>query len=357
LGVTFGAAMAFVGVPYLDQRTALQTSPSVPSVPSVPAVPEVSGVAGASVYQHVLRDPCALSLAVLSSSAVLCHRKLRRLSRVSLRSKESTADVEERLREVESAMSMESMEDGSFYEVELDAEEQKISALRYSETRSLPRFLFLREPGYRTFAANVPGDLGFDPLGLCTDVRKFVEYREAELKHGRLAMFAAVAWPLAELVDENLVGSDSDSNAVDFLAETGGKMLPQIGENDTFVEVFAAVVLVVGGAVELFRGEGKDGNEPGDSGFDPLNVKGWRPPGLFSSLLPANRPWMGEAEVQHSRLAMLAVLYDILVELFTPNPVVEDTEYIFHKIDAKLLRWDYWALQPPTLDVGPDVQI
>ena len=31
---------------------------------------------------------------------------------------------------------------------------------------------------------------------------------QAELKHGRLAMFAAVAWPLAEVVDQSLVDSE-----------------------------------------------------------------------------------------------------------------------------------------------------
>ena len=30
----------------------------------------------------------------------------------------------------------------------------------------------------------------------------------------------------------------------------------------------------MGGTVELFRGEGKEGDEPGDSGFDPLKLKG-----------------------------------------------------------------------------------
>eukprot|EP00913_Durusdinium_trenchii_P015077 g14139.t1 len=48
-------------------------------------------------------------------------------------------------------------------------------------------------------------------------------------------MFAAVAWPLAEIVDQNLVESeDASQQSRDFLVETGGKMLPQIGgENDT----------------------------------------------------------------------------------------------------------------------------
>jgi len=271
-----------------------------------------------------------------------------------MRSKESGVDVEQRLREVESAM-LSADEDNFVDGPELD-DQKAAYGLRYAETRSLPRFPFVGEPKYRDFAANVPGDIGFDPLGLCSDVPTFVKYREAELKHGRLAMFAAVAWPLAEIVDQSLV--DDDGQSYDFLAETGGKMLPQLGENDTFVELFAALVLAIGGCVELFRGDGGN-SEPGDSGFDPLKLKSFAPPAL-AGLLPEGRPWMGEAEVQHSRLAMLAVLYDILVEVFTPNPVVEDTEYIFHKIDAKFLRLDYWTFTPQVLDGlegGPDIQL
>jgi hypothetical protein len=53
-----------------------------------------------------------------------------------------------------------------------------------------------REP---IFDARSIGDLGFDPLGLGTD-EQFVPFREAELKHGRLAMLAAIAWPLQEIL-------------------------------------------------------------------------------------------------------------------------------------------------------------
>lgn len=273
----------------------------------------------------------------------------------------SEVDVEQRLREVESAepkqfpCQMMADDEEVLSDVPELSRQVEGGRPRYAETRSLPRVLFLPEPKYRAFVANVPGDSGFDPLGLCSDVPTFVQYREAELKHGRLAMFAAVAWPLAEIVDQSLVDSDdATQQSYDFLAETGGKMLPQLGgENDTFVEIFAAVVLLVGGSFELF----KSGQEaPGEAGFDPLNLKSFRPP-VLSSFLPENRPWMPEAELQHSRLAMMAVLYDILVEVFTPNPVVEDTAYIFHRIDAKILRWDYWAFQPQVLDIGPDVQI
>lgn len=43
------------------------------------------------------------------------------------------------------------------------------------------------------------GDVGFDPLGFSKDKESLMKYREAELKHSRLAMLAAAGWPLSEL--------------------------------------------------------------------------------------------------------------------------------------------------------------
>ena len=40
-------------------------------------------------------------------------------------------------------------------------------------------------------------EIPFDPLGLASE-EKLAQYREAELKHGRLAMLAALGWPAAE---------------------------------------------------------------------------------------------------------------------------------------------------------------
>lgn len=265
----------------------------------------------------------------------------------------SGLEVDKRLREVETAVISESEQDE--FAVELDPSELEKEAAgvpggpRYAEVRKLPRFLFLPEPGYRTFAANVPGDGGFDPLGLCTDVTLFVNYRDAELKHGRLAMVAALGWPLAELFEQRI--SDENLAIPDLLADTGGRMLPQLtgGAQDPFVEFFAALVIIIGSAFELFSDQGK---ESGDKSFDPLKVKEWSPPAFLQNLLPEKRPWMSEAEVQHCRLAMMAVLYDILDEVLTGNPVVEDTEYLFHKIDSRLLSWQYWAYQPQELEAA-----
>lgn len=262
-------------------------------------------------------------------------------------------DVDRRLREVENAVINESEEDE--FTVELDSKDLEKEAAsvpggpRYAEVRKLPRFLFLPEPGYRAFAANVPGDSGFDPLGLCTDVTVFVNYREAELKHGRLAMVAALGWPLAELFEQRI--SEENLAIPDMLADTGGRMLPQLtgGTNDPFVEFFAAVVILIGSTFELFSEQGK---EIADRSFDPLKVKGWTPPSFLQNLLPEKRPWMSDAEVKHCRLAMMAVLYDIVDELLTGNPVVEDTEYLFHKIDARLLSFQYWFAQPMELETA-----
>jgi len=45
---------------------------------------------------------------------------------------------------------------------------------------------------------SLPGDVGFDPFGFGgADKVSLLNMREAELKHGRLAMLAAVGWPLA----------------------------------------------------------------------------------------------------------------------------------------------------------------
>lgn len=45
------------------------------------------------------------------------------------------------------------------------------------------------------------GNVGFDPVGFSGDANLLQYYREAEMKHARLAMMAAVGWPAAELLD------------------------------------------------------------------------------------------------------------------------------------------------------------
>merc|ERR1719247_3047532 len=62
-------------------------------------------------------------------------------------------------------------------------------------------------------------DIAWDPLGLANE-DKLAEYREAELKHGRLAMLAALGWPASEAIEPWLAKL---TGATDELAETAGR--------------------------------------------------------------------------------------------------------------------------------------
>merc|ERR1712216_954919 len=47
--------------------------------------------------------------------------------------------------------------------------------------------------------SEMAGNKGFDPLGFAKDKGLLLQYREAELKHARLAMLASVGWVMSEL--------------------------------------------------------------------------------------------------------------------------------------------------------------
>mmetsp|Transcript_78686 Transcript_78686/g.218540 ORF Transcript_78686/g.218540 Transcript_78686/m.218540 type:complete len:386 (-) Transcript_78686:114-1271(-) len=255
----------------------------------------------------------------------------------------------QRLREVESMVAEVAEEDVDVVDIAQEVELNVTPAAvpRYMEMRqNLPRLIpFLPEPGYRKFAANEPGDVGFDPLGLCTDVAAFVRYREAEFKHGRTAMLAALAWPLAEIAVPEL----SEANRIpDFLAESGGRFLPMFtgGLEDQFVEAFVTFVFITGASFELTARP--VGSECGDFGYDPIGLSTWGGP-PWRNILSRGRNWMKEAEIKHGRIAMCAILYDITDELLTGNPVVEDTEFFFHRLDKEFLSLEYWTFQPDAL--------
>jgi hypothetical protein len=61
----------------------------------------------------------------------------------------------------------------------------------------------------RVLDGKMAGDKGFDPLGFASSIPKLRIYREAELKHGRLAMLAALGWPVAEEFNRPLAKSFS----------------------------------------------------------------------------------------------------------------------------------------------------
>ena len=54
---------------------------------------------------------------------------------------------------------------------------------------------FLKQP--TNLDGSLPGDVGFDPLGF-SEVFDVKVLREAELKHGRIAMLAVLGWLVQE---------------------------------------------------------------------------------------------------------------------------------------------------------------
>merc|ERR1719231_1496438 len=160
---------------------------------------------------------------------------------------------------------------------------QRLSGIQMQDTPSVP-------------AANTIGNYNFDPLNLGTD-ETFIPFREAEIKHGRLAMLAAVAWPLQEILHPILVDAARSTNALapfivrDVLAETAGKSPSLLNGGLEQIDVLPSLSLAVFAAsvlelrdVKVREAKGLGFNEydksarmPGDLAFDPLNIIGALP--------------------------------------------------------------------------------
>lgn len=141
----------------------------------------------------------------------------------------------------------------------------------------------------------------FDPLGLATgkDAATIRQYREAEIKHGRVCMLASVGLLTQEFL-KNPQGIDGPAiRHLDILDEK----FPEFGEffilGCAFIEAYSIL------RSWEPRSETKnlkrtarlrDDVEPGDLGWDPLE---WYPED------PAEQDWIKTKELQNGRLAML----------------------------------------------------
>merc|ERR1711920_25951 len=117
-----------------------------------------------------------------------------------------------------------------------------------------------------------------------------IAYREAELKHARLAMLAAVGWPLQEIFHPILVDllrADGAAGVRDVLAESAGKSPSLLNGGLEQWEVAPSLALAVftASVLELKDLRSREANGlswhqferdrvPGDFAFDPLNIVG-----------------------------------------------------------------------------------
>lgn len=180
--------------------------------------------------------------------------------------------------------------------------------------------LALTTPPNPLHTSSLAGNVNFDPLGLARvypwsrgeaadaadGVDALYAYREAELKHARLAMLAAIAYPAQEALNPYLAAQVSLPNR---LAQ--GTLSPSLVNGDLSIEALL-LLLGFGAGLELdqLRRPKKRPDLPGDYG---LRVGATGPSDLAD---------LSEAEIWNGRLAMIAVVGYTLQELVTKKPVL-----------------------------------
>ena len=192
---------------------------------------------------------------------------------------------------------------------------------------SLP---FLKRP--IMLDGSLPGDRGFDPFNFAYDANALQWYRTAEVKHARLAMLAAVGWPISELLDRKLAFL---FNLKPLLVYQDRVPSVLNGGLDRTPGAYWAAALGVAFAIESlgFLKESKAANAetqytPGDLGFDPL--------GLAKGNSMQERKYKAEAELFNGRLAMLAITGFAIQEWWTQNSVINETPIFFKPINIVL---------------------
>lgn len=158
------------------------------------------------------------------------------------------------------------------------------------------------------------GNKGFDPLNCSTDIVTLRKYREAEIKHGRLAMLGSIGWPLAELYHPYL---SKISNSANILSDNGKVPSLLNGGLDKVNPVFFMTAIVFATTLELNNIKKVYDNEsiPGDLGFDPLK--------LYNGKDVVTKSNLELKEINNGRLAMLAITYYAISEFITKNPIVK----------------------------------
>ena len=177
---------------------------------------------------------------------------------------------------------------------------------------------------------SLAGDVGFDPLGFSKTKEDLWNYREAEVKHARLAMLAAAGWPLSELWDKTLAKTlgltpivGADDRAPSILNGGLGKISP----------LYWIFVILGTGLIEFFALSQRRANVeyiPGKLNFDPLGV------------YPKNdegKEWMQLAEIKNGRLAMIAITAFAFQEAVTKVGVIDETPLFFKPIGTVLREY------------------
>jgi light-harvesting complex I chlorophyll a/b binding protein 1 len=167
----------------------------------------------------------------------------------------------------------------------------------------------------------------FDPLKLSegADAATLVKFREAELKHGRVAMMASLGFIVSELYHpmmESTINVDSIYAFQEFEKLNDGPLIPLLilvaaAEGAVASKKWAPVDLKTKGTLDATKSNAfkmQADTIPGDYGWDPLN------------LFPEDESKQIEyqnAELNHGRIAMLAIAGFVAQEEITKQGIVE----------------------------------
>lgn len=177
---------------------------------------------------------------------------------------------------------------------------------------------FLPRP--KLLDGSLPGDRGFDPLNFINDDESTLKWMvDAETKHNRLAMLAAVGWPLSELYHK-LLATNFDLPSILNVQDKVPSVLN--GGLDATNPLFWVAAISAAAAIEFTGTKLLDqGKQPGDFGFDPL--------GFLKNKSDDDKFFWKEAEVFNGRLAQLAVLSYVIIEAITGSGIINETPKLF----------------------------
>lgn len=135
------------------------------------------------------------------------------------------------------------------------------------------------------------------------------DYREAEIRHSRLAMLAAFFWPLQEMLDRFLLDDDQYGPLL-----YGGVTLP-------YIPLIMTAIMLLLGYLDIYSKTIKEVEDlgeaflPGDCFWDPLAVLQGAPDRMKRN--------MQERELFNGRMAMLAVAVFCFEEITTGKPLID----------------------------------
>jgi len=166
-----------------------------------------------------------------------------------------------------------------------------------------------------TFAKSLPGITGplgfFDPVGFCSaggdnpaSEGKIRFYREVEVKHARVAMLAALGFPVAEQFHPLFGGNIDAPSYVAFQQTPLQTFWPAVVIAIAVIEIFSVIPAFKDPTEETWAI--KSSHLAGDYGWDPLGLK---------PTSEAELKEMQTKELNNGRLAMIAAAGMIAQEL------------------------------------------